>query len=61
MADPPFYPSTPRWLRIFAIAVGAVALLLVVLVHGTSGPRHNIPFIGSLDHSATHAAQESDR
>jgi hypothetical protein len=57
MADPPPYPGTPRWLRMFAITIGIVALLLVVLVHG-GGPRHSMPFAESLDHGAT---QESGR
>jgi hypothetical protein len=36
-----------------------VGLLFVVLIHGW--PHHNIPFVGSLDHSAAHATQGSGR
>ena len=58
MADPPFYPGTPRWLKMSAIVVGVVALLLVILIHGGSGPHHHIPSIGGLGHGG---AQEGGR
>ena len=57
MADPPPYPGAPRWLRMLGVAAGIAALLLVVLIHGDGGHRHTIPFVGSLDHGATHATQ----
>jgi hypothetical protein len=52
MAGQPPYPGAPRWLKVSAIAIGGVAILLVVLVHGTSEPRHHTPSIGGLGHSA---------
>jgi len=61
VADPHPYPGTPRWLRLLGITVGIAALLFVVLIHGGSGARHTIPFVGSLDHGATHATQASGR
>jgi hypothetical protein len=60
LADPPSYPGAPRWLRIFGVVVGIVGLLFVVLIHG-SLPHHNMPFVGTLDHGASHAPQESGR
>jgi len=61
MADPRAYPGTPRWVRISAIVAGGVAMLLVGLLHMTGGSRHILPSVGSLDHSATHAADERSR
>jgi hypothetical protein len=58
MAGPPSYPGAPRWLKLSAVAVGVVALLLVIFVHGGSGAHHHLPFIGGLGH---HAAQEGSR
>jgi hypothetical protein len=58
MADPPSYPGAPRWLKLSAVAVGVVALLLVIFVHGGSGAHHHLPFIGGLGH---HAAHEDSR
>jgi hypothetical protein len=58
MADQPSYPGAPRWLKVSAIAIGGVALLLVVLIHGGSGLRHHIPSSGGLGFSA---AQEGSR
>jgi hypothetical protein len=58
MADQPSYPGVPRWLKVSAIAIGGVALLLVVLIHGGSSLHHHIPFIGGLGFSA---AQEGSR
>jgi hypothetical protein len=58
MAGQPSYPGAPRWLKASAIAIGGMALLLVVLVHGSSGPRHHMPSIGGLGRSA---AQEGGR
>ena len=58
MAGRPSYPGAPRWLKVFAIAIGGVALLLVVLIHGGSGLRHHMPSISGLGHSA---AQDGGR
>ena len=58
MAGRPSYPGAPRWLKGFAIAIGGVALLLVVLIHGGSGLRHHMPSISGLGHSA---AQDGGR
>jgi hypothetical protein len=52
MPGQPSYPGVPRWLKVSAITIGSVALLLVVLIHGGSGPRHHVPTIGGLGHSA---------
>lgn len=57
MADQPSYPGAPRWLKVSAIAIGGLALLLVVLIYGGSGLRH-IPSSGGLGFSA---AQEGSR
>jgi hypothetical protein len=39
MADPPPYPGTPRWVKIFGIVVGILAMLLVVVMFtGLGGP-----------------------
>jgi hypothetical protein len=58
MTGQPSYPGAPRWLKVFVIAIGGVALLLVVLIHGSSGPRHHMQSIGDRGHSA---AQEGGR
>jgi hypothetical protein len=51
MADPPPYPGTPHWVKVSSIAVGVVALLVVILVHRGGGPRHNIASPGGpVDH-----------
>jgi hypothetical protein len=42
MANPARYPGAPRWVKVFGIAVGAVALLVVIVLHAGGGPRHNI-------------------
>lgn len=56
MAGQPSYPGAPRWLKVSAIAIGGVALLLVVLIHGGNGLRHHMPSIGGLGHSAAQEA-----
>jgi hypothetical protein len=58
MAGQPSYPGAPRWLKMSAIAISGVALLLVVLIHGSSGLHHHMPSIGGLGHST---AQEGGR
>jgi hypothetical protein len=58
MAAQPPYPGAPRWLKVSAIAIGGVAILLVVLVHGGSGLRHHMSSIGGLGHGV---AQEGGR
>lgn len=40
MADPPPYPGTPRWVKLSAIAVGALILLVVVLLFTGVAGRH---------------------
>jgi ABC-type phosphate transport system auxiliary subunit len=52
MVGQPSYPGAPRWLKVSAIAIGGVALLLVVLVHGGRGLQHHMPSISSLSHNA---------
>ena len=37
MADPPPYPGTPRWVKVFGI-IGLVAVLLFVILLFTRGP-----------------------
>ena len=46
MADRPPYPGAPRWLRMLAFAVGALALLLIVLGHVGSAFHHGLPTSG---------------
>ena len=53
MADQPSYPGAPRWLKVSALAIGGVALILVVMIHAGSSLHHHMPFIGGLDHSTT--------
>jgi hypothetical protein len=48
MADPARYPGAPRWVKVFGIAVGAAALVVVIVIHAAGGPRHNIPSAGGL-------------
>jgi hypothetical protein len=50
MADPPPYPGAPRWLRMFAFAVGTLALLLIVLGHVGSAFHHGPPTSGEDSH-----------
>ena len=47
MADPARYPGAPRWVKIFAIAVGAVALLVVIVLHADGGLHHTMPSAGA--------------
>jgi hypothetical protein len=58
MADPARYPGAPRWVKTFAIAVGAVALLVVILLHASGGLRHDMP---SASAPGDRAAREGDR
>jgi hypothetical protein len=37
MADPPPYPGTPRWVKVFGIILLVVVLLIVILLF-TRGP-----------------------
>jgi hypothetical protein len=48
MTDPARYPGAPRWVKVFGISVGAVALLVVIVIHAGGGPRHNMPSAGTL-------------
>lgn len=39
MTDPPPYPGTPRWVKVFGIiAIGLVLLVVILLL--TGGPGH---------------------
>ena len=55
MADPRPYPGPPRWVKVSGIAVGVLALLIVILIHAGGGPHHNIPSAGGL---GSHPAPE---
>jgi hypothetical protein len=37
MADPPPYPGTPRWVKVFGV-IGLVVVLLFVILLVTGGP-----------------------
>ena len=52
MADPPPYPGAARWLRMLAFAVGALALLLIVLGHVGGALHHGLPTPGEDNHGA---------
>jgi hypothetical protein len=53
MVDPDRYPGAPRWVKVFGIAIGAAALLVVIVIHAGGGPRHNVPSAGGIgDHTA---------
>jgi hypothetical protein len=54
MADPPSNPGTPRWVKVSGVAVGVVALLVVILIHAGGG--HNLQSAGGL---GGHTAPES--
>jgi hypothetical protein len=54
MADPAGYPGAPRWVKLFAIAVGILGLLVVVVIHVGGGPRHHmLSAIGLGDRAAS--------
>ncbi len=39
MADPPPYPGTPRWVKVFGtIAIGVVLLVVIIVFTGVGGP-----------------------
>lgn len=38
MADPPPYPGTPRWVRVFSIIGLVLVLVLVILLFSHGGP-----------------------
>jgi hypothetical protein len=52
MADPARYPGAPRWVKIFAITVGAAALLVVIVLHVDGGLHHTMPSAGAPDERA---------
>ena len=54
MADRPPYPGAPRWVKVSGIAIGIVALLLVILIHIGGG--HNLQSAAGIGH---HTASES--
>ena len=45
MAEPPSYPGTPRWVKVFGIIVIVLILLVVarVLIGGEHGPGRHTP------------------
>jgi hypothetical protein len=47
MADLPTYPGAPRWVKVFGIVVGVLALLIIILmfagVGGPHGPGRHLP------------------
>ncbi len=46
MADPPPYPGTPRWVKVFGIIVIVVVLLVVAMMFiggGEHGPGRHTP------------------
>jgi hypothetical protein len=47
MTDPPPYPGTPRWVKVFGIIAVVVVLLFVILLltggPGRHGPGRHIP------------------
>ncbi len=47
MAEPARYPGVPRWVKVFAIAVGAVALFVVIVLHAGGELHHNILSAGA--------------
>jgi hypothetical protein len=53
MVDPARCPGAPHWVKVFGITAGAVALLVVIVIHAGGGPRHNMPSAeGLVDHAA---------
>jgi len=50
MVNLPGYPGTPLWVKVSGIAVGFVALLIVIMFHADGGYHHNKASVGSLDH-----------
>ena len=40
MADPPPYPGTPRWVKVFGIIVAVVVLLFIVVMMVGDGGEH---------------------
>jgi hypothetical protein len=49
MADPARYPGASRWVKLFSIAAGAMAVLVVIVLHAGGGLRHNMPSASALD------------
>ncbi len=45
MADPPPYPGTPRWVKVFGIIVIVLVLLVVAMmfIGGEHGPGRHTP------------------
>ena len=70
MADPPPYPGTPRWVKVFGIIVIVAVLLVVAMMFiggGEHGPGRHTPSGdagGQVPPSSlmeVHAAQEGGR
>jgi hypothetical protein len=69
MADPPPYPGTPRWVKVFGIIVIVLVLLVVALmfIGGEHGPGRHTPSGDAGGQGApssvmeVHAAQEGGR
>jgi hypothetical protein len=55
MANPPSYPGTPRWVKVFGIIALVVILLFVILLFtrgpGGHGPGRHIPSGATAGHT----------
>jgi hypothetical protein len=49
MADPARYPGAPRWVKLFSFAVGAMAVLVVIVLHAGGRLHHNMPSASAPD------------
>lgn len=47
MTDRPPYPGTPRWVKVFGIAVVCLMALAAILLHFRGGLRHKAGPAGS--------------
>ncbi len=43
MAEPPLYPGTPRWVKVFGIIAIVVVLLFVIMLLTGYGPGRHTP------------------
>jgi hypothetical protein len=48
MTDPARYPGAPRWVKTFAIAAGAAAVMVVIVLHAGGGLRHDMSSASAL-------------
>ena len=61
MADPPPYPGTPRWVKVFGIIVIVVVLLVVAVMFiggGEHGPGRHAPSGGAGDQASSSSVME---